>query len=87
MKEWPKPSYMSPEVYKTIDEIIRKAKEYDKLTGQPDCPADDKLKWIGEFNSVTTMPPINLTSMGKAFPHTDSWPYPPSAQVENSYKY
>lgn len=30
-------------------ELVRKAKEYDRMTNQPDCPDAEKLKWMAEL--------------------------------------
>lgn len=51
MQRFPQPTQMSPQIYEDIMELIRKAKEYDRMTGQPDCPTDTKRKWISDMEA------------------------------------
>lgn len=77
MPKWPQPAQMSPSIYKDIMELIRKAQEYDRMTGQPECPAPEKAKWLEEFEKAQIiMQPVNLNSIGPAKMY-DNWPYPP----------
>lgn len=62
-RQWPNPTHISPETYRDISELIRKAKEYDRIHSQPECPDAIKQKWLDEF-AKATMPPINLTNLG-----------------------
>lgn len=43
------PSLPTPEEYNNFLELVRKAREYDKRTNQPDCPDAEKLKWMDEL--------------------------------------
>jgi hypothetical protein len=36
------PPLISPEAIKVLEKIMWKAKEYDRMTGQPDCEIDEK---------------------------------------------
>jgi hypothetical protein len=63
MPRWPQPTNISPHIYYDIQELLRKAEEYDRMTGQPKCPAPDKQKWLDDFYRVT-MPPVNLNTIG-----------------------
>lgn len=36
---WDKSGYLD------YQELLRKAKAYDEMTKQPDCPAPDKVEW------------------------------------------
>lgn len=40
----PKP-VITPEEHDWFKQLIKKAEEYDKRTGQPDCPDPEKVKW------------------------------------------
>lgn len=40
-----RPAAPTPQEYADYQELLRKAMEYDKLTGQKDCPAPAKLDW------------------------------------------
>ena len=54
MHRWPEPIYpigINSTDYTWLKELIRKAEEYDRLNNQPDCPSDDKKKWLDKFNS------------------------------------
>lgn len=66
MQQWPTPSHMSPSIYRDIEELIRKAKDYDRIHNQPECPAPDKQKWLEDF-WASKLPPINLTNMPSVF--------------------
>lgn len=66
MKRWPQPTHIRPDIYHDIEELIRKARAYDVMTGQPDCPAEDKNEWLRKFYEIK-MPPINLTNMPSVF--------------------
>ena len=39
-----------PQEWYDYTELLRKAAEYDKRTGQPDCPDPQKVKWQKEFD-------------------------------------
>ena len=39
------PGVPTPQEYEDYQELLRKAKLYDQMTGQPDCPAPEKLEW------------------------------------------
>jgi len=36
-------------IVSVIEELLRKAKEYDRITGQPDCELDSKKKILQEL--------------------------------------
>lgn len=60
-KIYPSPLDMSPDTYYDIMELIRKAKEYDRLNKQPDCIAKYKQAWL----DALTMSPVKLYSIGQ----------------------
>lgn len=39
----------TPVEYHDFLELVRKAREYDKRTNQPDCPDAEKVKWMDEL--------------------------------------
>lgn len=43
------PALPTPAEYQDFLELVRKAREYDKRTNQPDCPDAEKLKWMDEL--------------------------------------
>ena len=52
MDRWPQPwqtpwphSPLSPREYEDYQELLRKAKLYDEMTGQKDCPDPKKVEW------------------------------------------
>jgi len=51
-----RPNYRrwSTKDYQDFKELIRKAEEYDKLMGQPDCPDFDKQEWRSGLDSYMT---------------------------------
>lgn len=56
MRQWPGPVYTppaawlpTPQEWEGFKELVRKAAEYDKLVGQPDCPDPKKLEWQAEM--------------------------------------
>lgn len=67
MQKWPQPSWphiFPPTLPQTVpaewydyQELLRKAREYDKLTGQPDCPDPIKVKWQKEFEEFMSQRP------------------------------
>ena len=77
MQRWSVPQYIPPTILRDIEELIRKAREYDKLTGQPDCPEGAKRDWLTELEKLkVTMQPVNLTNMPPLTKY-EQWPYPP----------
>ena len=44
---WPTPNggWTIPKEYADYQELLRKAKLYDEMTKQKDCPAPDKVEW------------------------------------------
>lgn len=42
---WPQPEQFPPYRYEEYQELLRKAKEYDRMMNQPDCPDPEKEKW------------------------------------------
>lgn len=38
-----------PSEYKNYQELVRKAKLYDEMMKQPDCPDPKKEAWMAEF--------------------------------------
>ena len=43
------PALPTPAEYFDFLELVRKAREYDMRTNQPDCPDAEKLKWMDEL--------------------------------------
>lgn len=39
------PRIPTPQEYRDYQELVRKAREYDRIHQQPDCPDPEKLKW------------------------------------------
>lgn len=52
MQQWPLPQQFPPFRWPDYQELLRKAAEYDRLTGQPDCPAPDKVQWQQELERI-----------------------------------
>lgn len=53
MHKWPLPHYVpSYEEYLNYRELLRKAAEYDRITGQKDCPSKDKVDWNKQLEEV-----------------------------------
>lgn len=51
----PQVTWQQPEFGPNLEELLRKAKEYDRITGQPDCELDEKrlaLKKIADEMGV-----------------------------------
>lgn len=73
-QKWPQPSLMSPDIYKDVLELIRKAKEYDAANNQAECLREEKRVWLVDLEAVGhhKPPPVNLYNM----PVYKGWPYP-----------
>ncbi len=56
MQRWPNPYHVPWVDYSFIKELIRKAEEYDRMTGQPDCPSPDKAKWWKDLQEYKERP-------------------------------
>lgn len=52
MQRWPQPNNFPPSHYPDYWELLRKARLYDEMTKQPDCPAHDKVEWQRELERV-----------------------------------
>lgn len=45
MERFPNPFTFPPVLYPDYAELLRKAKLYDEMTKQKDCPAPEKIEW------------------------------------------
>lgn len=45
MHQWPNWQQFPPIHYPLYTEILEKARKYDEMTKQPDCPDPKKLEW------------------------------------------
>lgn len=47
MRQWPQRQFdhVPPHDYLNYQELLRKARLYDEMTKQPDCPDPKKLDW------------------------------------------
>ncbi len=43
---------VSPDSIRAFEELLRKAKEYDRITGQPDCELEPKKRILQEMADV-----------------------------------
>lgn len=43
--QWPSPNHFPPDRYMDFQELIKKARKYDEMTGQKDCPDPAKDQW------------------------------------------
>ena len=51
----PRPLWQQPSFPEQLEDILRRAREYDRITGQPDCELDEKrqaLKKIADEMGV-----------------------------------
>ena len=44
-RQYPNPVYYPRDKYRDMEELIRKAREYDRIMNQPDCPDPVKADW------------------------------------------
>lgn len=49
---WPQPNMLPYYIYPDMAELIRKARLYDIMTNQPDCPDLEKAKWLEEVQKL-----------------------------------
>jgi len=49
---WPNPADFPPLHYPNFQELIRKARLYDEMNQQRDCPDPAKVKWQDELERV-----------------------------------
>ena len=54
-EKFPQPSLFPINQYKDFMEILRKAKEYDKIMNQPDCPEFEKAEWLKQVQAGVKM--------------------------------
>lgn len=53
MHKWPQPAYVpNYEDYLNYKELLRKAAEYDRITGQKDCPSQEKTDWNKQLDEA-----------------------------------
>lgn len=56
MEKWPLPSFPhtwpSPYEWADYEELVRKAREYDRITNQPDCPDPAKEEWEAKMRKL-----------------------------------
>lgn len=45
-QQWSTPDVFPPSFHPRYLELIERAKEYDKLNNQPDCPDESKDRWL-----------------------------------------
>lgn len=56
---WPGPNTTMPTLLNTMDwqqymEVVKRAKEYDAKTNQPNCEDPKKVEWLEEMNKRVT---------------------------------
>lgn len=49
MPQFPDPRLFPPTIYPDYAELVRKARAYDELMKQPDCPDPAKEQWHAEL--------------------------------------
>ncbi len=55
--QYPNPYTMPAQDYFELLELRKRAAEFDKLRGMPDCPEPEKAKWFKELEEVMKRKP------------------------------
>jgi hypothetical protein len=62
-ERFPVPQNFPPFLYPDYKELLRKAAEYDRMTGQQDCPDPEKEKWNKEVEDWFSLGPVFYKSV------------------------
>lgn len=63
-RKWPDPVQMPKDIYSDLEELIRKAREYDRIMNQPDCPDPLKQDWYQKLQKLQGGSTIYSTARG-----------------------
>ena len=51
-RQWPEPKIPSKKEVEEFYDLLKKAREIDIKTGQPDCPSPEKTEWLNRFKEL-----------------------------------